>query len=180
MAEKKPYEYSDEELVKGALSRDRILQEMLYRKYADAMYNIAFRYAKDVDDAADILQDSFIKVFAKLSQHDTSKSLGAWIKRIVINTAITRINQSVAERERMIQYSKDEVIVEEDHDNKTRKANELKKKIEGLPKKAQIVLKLYILEGLAHKEIAELLNISEGTSKSQLNYAKKLLLQEVK
>lgn len=177
MNTKNPYQYSDEDLVKGALNRDRLLQEMLYRKYADAMYNIAYRYAKDPDEAADILQEGFIKVFDKLSQHDTSKSLAAWIKRIIINTAITKIQKKALEREKIQSYASEQTDDVEEENDQLVKAKEIKKRIEQLPGKAQLVLKLYILEGLAHKEIADLLNISVGTSKSQLNYAKKLLKQ---
>lgn len=180
MKKKKPYDYTDEELVKGSLERDRFLQEMLYRKYADAMYNISLRYAKDVDEAADILQEGFIKVYAKLEQHDKDKSLGAWIKKIIINTAITKVKKVAAERDRLIQYSNERIVDDQNEDIKSERSIELKKKIECLPNKAQLVLKLYFLEGLAHKEIADLLKISVGTSKSQLSYAKKILQQNLK
>ena len=88
MSEKLPHSYTDEELIKGTLNKDRHCQEMLYRKYADGMFSVACNYSDNDDEAADILQEGFIKVFRKLDTHDSSKSLGGWIRRIVVNTAL--------------------------------------------------------------------------------------------
>jgi RNA polymerase sigma-70 factor (ECF subfamily) len=171
--DKKPYEFSDEELIKGALKKDKYLQEMLYRKYADGMFSVACNYSDNDDDAADILQDGFIKVFKKLDSHDPSKSLGGWIRRIIINTALDQYKRKKRHLE----------IVEDYHLEETEDLNlfenynaiEIVKYVNDLPEKAKMVLKLYAIEGYGHQEIATSMNISVGTSKSQLNRAKHLL-----
>lgn len=173
MDKKTPYQYTDGELIKGSLKRDKFLQEMLYRKYADGMFSVACNYSDNDDEAADILQEGFIKVFRKLNQHDTTKSLGGWIKRIVVNTALEHYRKKTRHLE----------VVEEYYNNESEDYNlfentntiDIIKYVNDLPAKAKMVLKLYAIEGYAHQEIATALNISVGTSKSQLSRAKSLL-----
>lgn len=173
MGEKTPYDYSDAELIQGALKKDRFLQEMLYRKYADAMFTVACNYSENDDEAADILQDAFIKVFRKLKMHDQSKSLGGWIRRIVVNTALEAYRKKKRHLEVVEEYSAEQELEEEMFLNLG--GGEIVRLVNQLPLKAQMVLKLYTIEGYAHQEIANELNISVGTSKSQLNRAKSLL-----
>jgi RNA polymerase sigma-70 factor (ECF subfamily) len=173
MAERPPYDYTDRELIEGSLNKDRHLQEMLYRKYADAMYTIACNYSQNDQEAADILQEGFIKVFRKLKDHDEMKSLGGWIKRIVINTALEHYRKNKRHLEVLEEYHNEEFVPENIFEN----SNEVEiiKYVNKLPEKAQLVLKLFTLEGYGHQEIATALDISVGTSKSQLNRAKFLL-----
>jgi RNA polymerase sigma-70 factor (ECF subfamily) len=173
MSDRSPYDYSDKELIEGSLKNDRHLQEMLYRKYADAMFTVACNYSQSYDEAADILQDGFIKVFRKLKDHDEMRSLGGWIKRIVINTAIEHYRKNKRHVEVLEEYYNEESVPENLFDN----VNEVDviRYVNKLPSKAQMVLKLFTLEGYGHQEIATALDISVGTSKSQLNRAKVLL-----
>jgi len=171
--QKKPYQYSDEELVKGSLGRDKYYQELLYRKYADGMFTIACSYSDNDDEAADILQEGFIKVFRKLKQHDTTKSLGGWIKRIVVNTALESYRKKTRHLEVVEDYYNDESVGYNIFENSN--SINIIKYVNDLPPKAKMVLKLYAVEGYAHQEIATALNISVGTSKSQLSRAKSLL-----
>ena len=178
MNQKLPHNYSDDELIKGTLNKDRHFQEMLYRKYADGMVSVACNYSNNDDEAADILQESFIKVFRKLDTHDTSKSLGGWIRTIVINTALEHYKKKIRHLEVLHDYSKEE------QNNQTPlfenlNSIEIIKYVNNLPTKAQLVLKLYTIEGYAHEEIATALNISVGTSKSQLSRAKYLLREMI-
>lgn len=177
MKEKSPYDYTDSDLIEGALKNDRHLQEMLYRKYADAMFTIACNYSKNDDEAADILQDGFIKVFRKLKDHDETRSLGGWIKRIVINTAIEHFRKNKRQKEVLEEYYHEGQIP----DNLFDDVNDLEivKYVNRLPSKAQLVLKLFTIEGYGHQEIATALDISVGTSKSQLNRAKVLLKEMI-
>lgn len=173
MTERKPYDFSDEELIEGALNKDKHLQEMLYRKYADGMFTVACNYSDNDDDAADILQDGFIKVFKKLSSHDPTKSLGGWIRRIIINTALDLYKSTKRHLEVVEDYGleeTEEIDLFENHNS-----IEIVKYVNNLPEKAKMVLKLYAIEGYGHQEIATSMNISVGTSKSQLNRAKTLL-----
>jgi RNA polymerase sigma factor (sigma-70 family) len=178
MSERSPYSYSDAELIEGSVERDRHLQEMLYRKYADGMFTVACNYCDDDETAADILQESFIKVFGKLKDHDKSKSLGGWIRRIVINTALEHYRKNKRHLEILHEYYESE----EPQIGMFENVNtiEIVKHVNSLPSKAQIVLKLFTLEGYGHQEIATELNISVGTSKSQLNRAKHLLKEMIK
>lgn len=177
MNSKSPYEYSDEELIIGSLERDRHLQEMLYRKYADGMFTVACNYSENEEEGADILQESFIKVFKNLKQHDQSKSLGGWIRRIVVNTALEHYKKKKRHLEVLSDFYEEQI--EDENFLANTAAEEVVKYVNLLPKKAQMVLKLYTLEGYKHQEIATTLDISVGTSKSQLNRAKQLLREMI-
>ena len=174
MSEKLPHSYTDEELIKGTLNKDRHCQEMLYRKYADGMFSVACNYSDNDDEAADILQEGFIKVFRKLDTHDSSKSLGGWIRRIVVNTALEHYKKKKRHLEVLEYYSNEEKANQVELFENVEPV-EVIKYVNNLPSKAQMVLKLYTIEGYAHQEIATALNISVGTSKSQLSRAKHLL-----
>ena len=178
MSQNTPHNYTDEELIKGALDKDRHFQEMLYRKYADGMFSVACNYSEHDDEAADILQEGFIKVFRKLHTHDNSKSLGGWIRRIVINTALEHYKKKKRHLEVLEDYSNEEQFNQEELIENLN-SGEVIKYVNNLPAKAQMVLKLYTIEGYAHQEIATALNISVGTSKSQLNRAKHLLKEMI-
>ncbi len=165
---------SDEELIAGCLKDKRVFQEALYRRYADKMYRVAWTYAKDDDEACDVLQDGFINVFRNLKKFKMQGSFEGWIRRIIINKALEHYRAK---------KRKEEVIQDYHHDRETSvneilsklNAQEIIKQVNTLPEKAAMVLKLYAIEGYAHQEIAEMMGISEGTSKSQLNRARSLL-----
>lgn len=167
-------DYSDDELIEGALQNKRLYQEMLYRKYADAMYTVACNYSDNDDEASDILQEGFIKIFRNLDKHDKSKSLGGWIRRIIINTALESYRKKVRHLEVVEEYAKEESGNSSDFLNEVEPVD-IVKFVNQLPAKAKMVLKLYSLEGYGHQEISDALKISVGTSKSQLNRAKMLL-----
>lgn len=169
---------SDEELVKGCLQDKRAYQEALYRKYADQMYSVVMMYAKDSDDAADILQDSFINVFRKLDKFRFESPLAGWIRRIVVNKSIEHFRSKKRKRELIEDFSTEEQPKVEGILERIN-ANELVRLVNDLPTKAAMILKLYAIEGYKHHEIADMLEISEGTSKSQLNRARSLLKEKL-
>lgn len=169
---------SDEELVKGCLQDKRAYQEALYRKYADQMYSVVMIYAKDSDDAADILQDSFINVFRKLHKFRFESQLGGWIRRIVVNKSIEHFRSKKRKRELIEDFSHEEHPKVEGILERIN-ANEIVNLVNDLPAKAAMILKLYAIEGYKHHEIADMLEISEGTSKSQLNRARSLLKEKL-
>lgn len=169
---------TDEELVRRCLDDDRSHQEMLYRKFADKMYGVCLTYSKDQDDAADILQEGFIQVFRKLGSFRFDCPLEAWIRRIIVNKALELYRKKKREREVMQDVAAKVVQVADDAIEKI-KAEELIRLVNDLPEKAALVLKLYAIEGYAHKEIASMMDISEGTSKSQLNRARALLKEKI-
>jgi RNA polymerase sigma factor (sigma-70 family) len=165
---------SDEELIQRCIADERQYQEALYRKYADKMYNVCLTYTKDEDEACDVLQDGFIKVFASLASYTFNGSFEGWIRKIMVNTALSYYQKKKKEAENLSLYKtyiEPSVNTILDIVN----AEEIISLVNNLPEKAGLVLKLYAIEGYDHKEIAELMNISEGTSKSQLSRARFLL-----
>jgi RNA polymerase sigma factor (sigma-70 family) len=169
---------SDEELVKGCISGDRRCQKMLYDRYSAKMYGICLRYCGDKDSAQDALQEGFILVFAKIMDFSFKGSLEGWIKRIIINASLELLRkkgdnlriENVSEMEFDIAY--------EDVFHKFA-ANDLLEMIGNLPAGCRAVFNMYAIEGFDHKEIASMLSISEGTSKSQLSRARTLLKEEI-
>jgi len=168
--------YSEEEILKGCKKNKRNFQEILYRKYARKMYGICLSYAGDRDLAQDILQESFIKIFNKISAFKSEGSLEGWIRRIITNTAIDHM-RSAQRTKNYLSVSKEdteEFIKPEGLENL--KTQDILEQVSKLPDGARLVFNLYALEGFTHKEIAQKLNITEGTSKSQFNRARKLLM----
>lgn len=169
---------SDEILIKQCINDNRKYQELLYRKYADKMYNVCLTYEKDEDAAADILQEGFIKVFRNITDFKHKGSLEGWIRRIIVNTALEhyrkRTRELVNQNELsvFIDYNIDEIL-------SSINAKEIIKMVNELPEKAAIVLKLFAIEGYSHEDISTALEITIGTSKSQLNRARFLLKQKI-
>ncbi len=168
-------EISEKELVEGCISFDRKYQELFYRKFADKMFNVCLIYTNnDKDEASDILQDSFIHIFKKIHQYNFNGSLEGWVRRIIVNKSLENFRKKKWELDKANVYNEysdksiDDIISRISY-------QEIVDYINKLPHRAQIVLKLYTIEGYSHKEISEMLNITEGTSKSQLNRARFLL-----
>lgn len=168
----------ERDLVERCLSADtsdrRTAQRLLYERYKRAMFSTAYRITNDQDHANDVLQDAFVEVFRHLDQFAFRSTLGAWIKTIVVRQAIRK--QQLEGRF----VTLDETI----HDQPapfrdTLTGAELDAAIRTLPDGARTIFLLAEVEGYPHKEIAEMLNVSEGTSKSQTSYAKKLLRQRL-
>lgn len=164
----------EEALIEGCCRGDRRFQRMLYEKFSKRMYVVCLRYTKMQQEAEDILQEAFIKVFSKINTFRRESPLEFWIKRIVINTALNH------QRSKLYLYPM--VDVENLNNNSGAELTisdynfkDLLKLIQALPTGCQIIFNLYAIEGYQHKEIAEMLNVSEGTSKSQYSRAKSLL-----
>lgn len=166
--------YEEALLVEGCLAGESRAQEKLYQKYARRMFAVCCRYAKDDDTAADILQDGFIRIFHALPSFRKEGSLEGWIRRIMVNTALEyhRKNAGV----HLVYDSEEKDHVPSDADTSGNlDAEELLKLVQALPSGYRTVFNLYAIEGYSHKEIADLLGISEGTSKSQLARARSML-----
>lgn len=151
-------------------------QYTLYKQYAKAMYNVCLRIVNDEAEAADVLQEAFLKVFDHLSQFKGDATIGAWMKRIVINQAISHLKKK---RLSLVplddQYDQAIAPEQEDWDLSNAQVARVQQQMEQLPEGYRLVLSLYLLEGYDHKEIAGILGITESTSKSQYNRAKKKL-----
>lgn len=153
---------------------NRLLQKELYERYSPKMYSVCLRYAIDEEEAQDILQDGFIKVFTKLGSYRHEGSFEGWIRRVIVNTAIEYFR-----RRKYIQPMDDKYdnIIESKNPSALDQLAE--KDIMGLIQQLspgyKTVFNMFVIEGFSHKEIAEALNISEGTSKSQLSRGRSLL-----
>jgi RNA polymerase sigma factor (sigma-70 family) len=175
-----PTDISERDLVRQCLLEPlnparRVGQQMLFDRYKRAMFSVAFRLLNDYDHANDALQDGFLEVFRCLDQFTFRSTLGAWIKTIVVRQALRK--QQLERRFVSLNETLYDRPAPPLPDSLT--SDELDLAIRNLPAGARAVFLLAEVEGYAHKEIAELLGISEGTSKSQLSYAKKLLRQRL-
>jgi len=171
---------SIEELIKGCLDGKAGHFSMLYDRFSSGMYAICLRYAGDEDEAKDLLQDGFIKIFSKLNTYDSSRGkLESWIKSIFINSCIDFYRKNKYKNVEMdIEILADEEPVEENEVHNILSDityEELIEEISKLPPGYRTVFNLHVIDGKGHKEIAGELNISENTSKTQLFKARNLL-----
>ena len=175
---------TDEDLVKGCIENKSIAQKALYERFSRKMYGVCLRYTDDRDEAQDILQNGFIKVFENIETFKATGSLEGWVRRIMVNTALNHYRQDKASRLKVDLDSVDYMLEGTDGVEGHLDAKELLKVIQTLPAGFRAVFNMFAIEGYSHKEIAEQLNISEGTSKSQYSraraYLQKLLTDEKK
>lgn len=167
---------TEKELIDGCLINDPMAQKLLYEKYKKAMYTLAYRITGDFGDANDVLQDAFLKVYRGLPKFRQESTLGAWIKTIVIRTAYSKIRKNKIFFEPLDNIDSGEMVDWGDY----LAAEYLEKAILALPDGYRVVFTMIEIEGYSHKEVAEKLNISVGTSKSQLFYAKRRLRETLK
>jgi RNA polymerase sigma factor (sigma-70 family) len=162
-------------LVEACQAGDRKAQYELYHSYAKAMYNICLRMMNQSDEANDLLQEAFIDAFVRINTFRFESTFGAWLKRIVVNKCINALQKRRIEfvgeelSESEIRVDEDENIDEEELQLSVER---VKKAMSQLPGNARIVFSLYLFEGYDHTEIAEILNISESTSKTQFMRAR--------
>ena len=170
------YNNTHRELIEECKRGQRKAQFELYRLYSKAMFNICLRMLRNETDAEDVLQSSFVDAFTKLDTFRYQSSIGAWIKRIVVNNCINFLKRrrlSIVEMNTNVLSI--ETPEEENSDFPVLSIEKVKKAMMQLPDGYRIVFSLYLLEGYDHKEISEILEISEATSKSQFSRAKKKL-----
>jgi len=171
---------TDEELIKGCIQEDESSQRELFHRYAGKMLGVCQRYARNSADAEDIVQDGFIKVFEKIGQFKFQGSFEGWIRKIMVNTALKKYT--------IIRYDKEISGYETNERNEqTAEATahshlsekELLGLINNLPDGYRLIFNLYVIEGYQHEEIAEMLKIQPGTSRSQLVKARNMLKNQI-
>jgi RNA polymerase sigma-70 factor (ECF subfamily) len=176
----KIYRAKEEELIKGCLRRDRAAQQQLFDLYSSKMYALCYRYVRHAMEAEDILVTAFTKVFDRIGQFKGEGSFEGWIRRIMVNEALTYLRKS---RAMYLETDLEQADREPDYDKLSDhlEAEDLMKMIQELPAGYRLVFNMYAIDGYSHKEIAEQLGISENTSKSQLSrarvYLQKLLAE---
>jgi RNA polymerase sigma factor (sigma-70 family) len=168
-------EMSDEELVYGCVQKDKLAQEHLFKTFSGRMLGVCARYTDSIEEAEDILQEGFIKVFNKIDGFRNQGSLEGWIKRIMVNTALDAFRKNKNFRYNIdietIEYTADH----HQHAIESMGAKDLLKLIKAMPRGFRTVFNLYAIEGYAHKEIGDMLGITESTSKSQYSRARAYL-----
>ena len=165
-----------EELINKCKKNDRNAQSQIYQLYAGKLFGLCLKYSRNYQEAQDNLQNSFITIFNKIEQFKFKGSFEGWIKRIIINTAL----QSYREKNVLNLITEEipeEISIEIDEDNIS--LDFLLKLIQELPNKYRLSFNLYVLDGYSHKEIAKMLQISEGTSKSNLSRARAILRKKI-
>jgi RNA polymerase sigma-70 factor (ECF subfamily) len=168
----------DKNIIEGCIAGKRSAQHQLYNKYSPGMLGVCLRYCRTLEDAEDVLQDGFIKVFKSIKSYRGEGTLGSWIKRIMINTALSQVKKNLNftfEKAGLTEINEPQDQTEEEIEFHPVSPEVLIKFIQEMPAGYRTVLNLYVFEEYSHKEIAGLLNISENTSKTQLFKARKFL-----
>jgi RNA polymerase sigma-70 factor (ECF subfamily) len=153
-------------------------QSEIYKLYADVLFGISLKYSRNYQDAEDTLQDSFLIIFDKIKQYNNKGSFEGWLKRIVINTALQKYRKK-NHLQLIKEVSDTEEVVEIDFEDTDVDIGFLLKLVQELPDKYRLVFNLYVLDSYSHREISKMLNISEGTSKSNLSRARKKLKEKL-
>lgn len=167
-----------DEIIKKCKEGNSKAQTELYRLFASKMFGVCMRYAKDSADAEDLVQEGFIRVFTKISQFESKGSFEGWVRRVMVNTALEKFrkNNNLYPVEDMKVFESTEMS---DDTISNISANDLMNIIQELPPRYRMVFNLFAIEGYSHQEIGEMMNISEGTSKSNLSRARIILQQKV-
>jgi RNA polymerase sigma factor (sigma-70 family) len=169
-----------DEIITGCINKDKHYEDLLYAHFSSVAYAICIRYAANSHDAKDIFQEAFVKVYVQIKNYNKQGSFEGWLKRIFVNTAL-----DYCRRKKNIHFTsaieKFETISEEEvsQNNVDIPKEKLFELIRNLPDGYRLVFNLYAIEKYSHKQIAEALNIEEGTSKSQLFKARKMLQKEI-
>lgn len=164
------------QLVKDCLKGKPAAQRELYSLFAENMLGVCYRYTKSVEDAEDVLQDGFIKVFKNLHQYKFEGELGGWIRRIMVNTAINYLKKNSRYQSELSFTDTGLHPVTDNNPEMRLNAKELAELIRQLPTGYQTIFNLHAVEGFSHVEIGKLLGINEGTSRSQYARARSLLI----
>ena len=166
--------YTETQIIQGCIAGDRKFQQVLYNHFSGKMFSVCLRYANEYNSAQDLLQEGFVKVFKNIEKFRSEGAFEGWVRRIFVNTAIEHYRKHV----NLYALHDSEVNYYEAYGDsalETLKHEDILKMIQTLSDGYRTVFNLYVIEGYSHKEIGEMMNISEGTSKSQLARARYLL-----
>jgi RNA polymerase sigma factor (sigma-70 family) len=168
---------SENDLIRGCIAKNRKMQELMYRRYSPKMFALCLRYSSNTDDAQDLLQDGFVKVFKYLDKYRFDGSFEGWMRKIFVNTSIAYIRRTVP----VVPVTSEESGIENDDCNALDNFAErdIVRMIQQLSPGYRQVFNMHVIEGYSHKEIGEAMGIGEGTSKSQLARAKRALKEWV-
>ena len=163
------------DILKGCLKADRKSQELLYKQFFGFAMSICLRYINNKEEALEILNDAFLKVFLKIDKYDFERPFSVWLKRIVVNTAIDAYRSQNKHHNHLDIETVFNLPKEEETPMQKMSYEDLILLTKKLPKNYQLNFNLYVIEGFPHEEIAKMMNISVGTSKSNVSRAREIL-----
>jgi len=169
---------TDKALIVGCKNLEPAMQHLLFDRFARQMMAVCRRYARDIMEAEDLMQEGFIKIFSRIGQIEDG-SLEGWIRKIFVNTCLNHIRDTQKFYLGMDTEVSEPIFQEEDGLQRLQ-SEEILQLIENLPEGARLIFNLFAIEGFPHTEIAEMLNITEGASRSQLARARKILQEQLK
>ena len=170
----------DRQLIEGCQNKDRTAQRTLYERFAGKMFVVCQRYTRSSFEAEDVLQEAFIKIFGQIHTFRFECPLDAWIRRVVVNTALSLFRkEKIWHNQTDVEHHANDIF-EAENGLASMQYQQLLHYVRELPAGSQTIFNLYAIEGYPHAEIAELLGISEGTSKSQYSRARQLLQEKLK
>ncbi|MET3026377.1 RNA polymerase sigma factor [Flavobacterium sp. UW10123] len=163
-------------IIKLAVENNRQAQQLIYGKYSSKMLSVCRQYIKDIQLAEDVMITAFMKVFTNLKNFEHKGSFEGWIRRIMVNECISYLRV-----QKKVKFAEDEFFVEESFNDIDSQftVEQIQYLIDALPDGYKMVFNLYAIEGYKHNEIAKMLGINEGTSKSQLSHARKMLQTQI-
>ncbi len=167
---------AENEIIRLAIENNRAAQQKIYNKFSPKMLSVCRQYIKDIHQAEDIMITAFMKVFVSLKKFEQKGSFEGWIRRIMVNECISYIRVK-----KKVTFVEDENYFEESFNNIESQfsVEDIQFLIDGLPDGYRMIFNLYAIEGYKHQEIATMLGINEGTSKSQLSHARKILKEQI-
>jgi RNA polymerase sigma-70 factor (ECF subfamily) len=177
-------QYDDREVINGCREKDRFFQEYLYKKYYSAFLKICARYARDQFDAEQLLHDGFLKIYNNMEDFQHTGSFEGWMKRIVINTCLDYLKSKYLKTAMQMNVNAN-IVMEQAPDVHPTGIEQLSFKellglIQELPPMTRTVFNLFVFDGYPHKQIAEMMQISEGTSYWHVNQARMQLQKKIK
>ncbi|MEN2401597.1 RNA polymerase sigma factor [Flavobacterium sp. MC2016-06] len=163
-------------IIKLAVENNRQAQQQIYSKFSSKMLSVCRQYIKDIQLAEDVMITAFMKVFSNLNKFEHKGSFEGWIRRIMVNECISYLRV-----QKKVKFVEDEIYVEESFNatDSQFSIDQIQFLIDALPDGYKMVFNLYAIEGYKHNEIAKMLGINEGTSKSQLSHARKMLQTQI-
>lgn len=170
---------NEKQLIESCRKGDRIGQKELYNRFARKMMGVCYRYVNDKETASDLLQDGFVKVFSSLESYSGKGSFEGWIRKIFVNTALEFLRKTDVLRDATDLDNTAELVQPDSSVISSMTADELMQLVHELPPGFRTVFNLFAIEGYSHKEIAELMNITESTSRSQFTRARQMLQKRV-
>lgn len=166
---------TEELILQGCQKNDPAAQQLLYQRYSPKMLSVCYRYSKSREDAEDMLQEGFIKVFSQINKYENKGSLEGWILRVIVHNCINHLKKYKKFNDVVDLTFASNLVIREDNIPGIVQAKQIVESIRSLPIGYRTVLNLYAIEGYSHKEIGMMLEIEESTSRSQYTRAKNLL-----